>query len=763
MRKFRFGVLFVALSVLLMLGAPNVGRLFSKERAKANASAINSITELSHNDSGEWEIELPRVDFPRAKILLLDPATLEDLELQAAVANLIITKGNLLKLKELKTGKRIPLKKNKFKYSAVLINQDGVVYGIKSKKRSRLVAFNASYHGNIRAFELPHDLTVSAAVEGNLLKLKRLNNYRSQVLVKVDDSESPVAYLINLLAPKLPEESEPEDIRILPVKELPEEVVPVEPEVENPELPIEKEPGEPITDSPIDAVVPEVSAPERVPNSGLQGSSGAWCCESGAVGDATICMSCPGSCYFCGSTPVCGNGNVEEGEGCDDGNQDSGDGCSSTCQSENARCGNSILESGEQCDDGNRNNGDGCSEDCYFERAYCGNGKVDPGEECDDGNRVDKDYCTNSCVIAKCGDGIPQEYLNEECDDGNTKDGDGCTSSCLEECDFEHVEVNKAVEGRMYILQFTPANSSESCELTEVTVSDEQPKNQPIKNFIGRAGEFDWKYQQSKEQNLIYAYSYEHKWYGFGDGVDSCIEGAIRNSQAGKYRATASASFKNGTKANKEIEIDVDIDGRGQSSILSMAVAADRHYFSPTVDLVAPETVSCCIEVTCPTNDCISAEATVSAPTTDVAQYNDVGEREELYHNLQQTGVVVWEAGGITDERHFPLTNMKNFSAAYSDMLSNHCATAASLRAACAEADRKAVDGLKKAVSHFLDSVDKFIIKNQCFMEEKAKSFVGATREKGGIDYQCGYVLAGGECPAKSTPAFYVYRVPGQQ
>ena len=64
--------------------------------------------------------------------------------------------------------------------------------------------------------------------------------------------------------------------------------------------------------------------------------------------------------------PVCGNGELEEGEACDDGNLVDGDGCESDCQltPRVPACGDGILDPGEACDDGNVVDGDGCQADC---------------------------------------------------------------------------------------------------------------------------------------------------------------------------------------------------------------------------------------------------------------------------------------------------------------------------------------------------------------------------------------------------------------
>ena len=64
--------------------------------------------------------------------------------------------------------------------------------------------------------------------------------------------------------------------------------------------------------------------------------------------------------------PVCGNGEVEQGETCDDGNTVDGDGCEADCTPTPRvpACGDGIVDEGEACDDGNLVDGDGCQADC---------------------------------------------------------------------------------------------------------------------------------------------------------------------------------------------------------------------------------------------------------------------------------------------------------------------------------------------------------------------------------------------------------------
>ena len=123
--------------------------------------------------------------------------------------------------------------------------------------------------------------------------------------------------------------------------------------------------------------------------------------------------------------PVCGNGEVEEGEECDDGNTEDTDACTNACTS--AICGDGVVQAGaEECDDGNTDDTDACVSTC--KKAVCGDGYVGPGEMCDDGNNDDADECTNACAPAGCGDMIVQ--AGEECDDGNADDTDACLKTC---------------------------------------------------------------------------------------------------------------------------------------------------------------------------------------------------------------------------------------------------------------------------------------------------------------------------------------------
>jgi cysteine-rich repeat protein len=185
----------------------------------------------------------------------------------------------------------------------------------------------------------------------------------------------------------------------------------------------------------------------------------------------------------------CGDGVLQDTEGCDDGNTTSGDGCSQSCQLEAnyscptpgqkcinlAVCGNSILTSDEICDDGNTVSGDGCSKDCQtIESGWvcpvpgkkcipkCGDGVITGTEACDDGNTESKDGCSitcqlepgydcpkagQACIQSVCGNGKLEK--GEQCDCGTDSkalptgcaavnglfygDGKGCSKTCTQE------------------------------------------------------------------------------------------------------------------------------------------------------------------------------------------------------------------------------------------------------------------------------------------------------------------------------------------
>ena len=78
---------------------------------------------------------------------------------------------------------------------------------------------------------------------------------------------------------------------------------------------------------------------------------------------------------------VCGNGLIEDGEGCDDGLDNSDEGaCLVECEA--AQCGDGHLFEGvEECDDGNVEDGDGCGADCSVEDGTTDSGTGTGGED----------------------------------------------------------------------------------------------------------------------------------------------------------------------------------------------------------------------------------------------------------------------------------------------------------------------------------------------------------------------------------------------
>jgi cysteine-rich repeat protein len=137
---------------------------------------------------------------------------------------------------------------------------------------------------------------------------------------------------------------------------------------------------------------------------------------------------CEGRCAGGKCQPAnCGDGVVQNDEGCDDGNGEDGDDCPSSCEA--ARCGDGFVHEGiESCDDANADDFDDCPSNC--EAARCGDGFTRAGvEECDDGNQTTTDACLPTCVAGRCGDGVIWAD-QETCEDSNESDSDGCPTTC---------------------------------------------------------------------------------------------------------------------------------------------------------------------------------------------------------------------------------------------------------------------------------------------------------------------------------------------
>ena len=142
---------------------------------------------------------------------------------------------------------------------------------------------------------------------------------------------------------------------------------------------------------------------------------------------------------ICGT---CGDGVLDEREGCDDGNLSEADGCLNDCTL--TTCGDAQVQGEEECDDGDGSDEDDCLSTC--KRAICGDGVTrtdlsegdDGFEACDDGDDDEDDACLPTCALATCGDGVVRTDLMEgevgfeACDDGNESDEDDCLNSCAQ-------------------------------------------------------------------------------------------------------------------------------------------------------------------------------------------------------------------------------------------------------------------------------------------------------------------------------------------
>lgn len=118
-------------------------------------------------------------------------------------------------------------------------------------------------------------------------------------------------------------------------------------------------------------------------------ADGDGCSSTCQVEPGWSCKGAPSAC----TQSVCGNGEVEAGESCDLGEANGlfhgdGSGCSKTCTKEPVCrdaegktqacapvCGNGNVDEGEACDDGNLVAGDGCSPTCEIEDGFTCNPK----------------------------------------------------------------------------------------------------------------------------------------------------------------------------------------------------------------------------------------------------------------------------------------------------------------------------------------------------------------------------------------------------
>jgi cysteine-rich repeat protein len=163
---------------------------------------------------------------------------------------------------------------------------------------------------------------------------------------------------------------------------------------------------------------------------------GSWWRVLGIAAVAALVSISGSGCSEEGGGDPCGNGRLDEGEGCDDGlgNSDTEAGaCRTDCRP--ARCGDGVVDPGEACDDGEGNDdkkADGCRSDCSAAR--CGDGVRDTGEECDWGAANDDtrdEWCRTNCRMPYCGDGVLGE--GEVCDDGagnSDVNPDACRTDC---------------------------------------------------------------------------------------------------------------------------------------------------------------------------------------------------------------------------------------------------------------------------------------------------------------------------------------------
>ncbi len=193
---------------------------------------------------------------------------------------------------------------------------------------------------------------------------------------------------------------------------------------------------------------------------GTETCDGHLCVDGTPLPDGSNCALATGGDGICrgGScvSPLCGNGELDDGEECDDGNDVPDDGCELDCSwtcERDMECDDGESCTGvERCTDDHlcadgtppadgtpctrTGGGDGVCRGGACVEPLCGDGNLDDGEECDDGNLDDGDACPGTCEHAYCGDGFVWLGL-EDCDDGNDVPDDGCQPDCTWTCEAD--------------------------------------------------------------------------------------------------------------------------------------------------------------------------------------------------------------------------------------------------------------------------------------------------------------------------------------
>ena len=219
-------------------------------------------------------------------------------------------------------------------------------------------------------------------------------------------------------------------------------------------------------------------------------------CGNGELDDGELCDDGPdnsdkAACKLDCTPQTCGDGELGPGELCDDGNLDDTDACTAACVP--ATCGDGLVHTGvEACDDGDDDDLDACTVACVLN--VCGDGRLHTGVEvcddgeatatcdadctppdcgdglvnapagelCDDGNAIDSDACTTQCQPAACGDGFVQ--AGETCDDGGLIPGDGCDPFCKKEA--------IKCQNQATVVSVAPGNRAVLCQRPEICEQD---------------------------------------------------------------------------------------------------------------------------------------------------------------------------------------------------------------------------------------------------------------------------------------------------
>jgi cysteine-rich repeat protein len=375
----------------------------------------------------------------------------------------------------------------------------------------------------------------------------------------------------------------------------------------------------------------------------------------------------------------------------------------------------------------------------------------------------------------RCGDTTVDS--GEECDDGNSENGDGCTKECIKECDVAvesvvSTELDMKKDGGMFAITSTDPfdNSASHCDIVTVSFTTPVLTFKPARNALGGTignPKFSHKTVSNKE---ITATLSGLLWYGYGDGLSSCVPEV--GGSDGHYSFEVTVDLKNGTTKTERTEAFIGYGsgaGTAETTIShGRAISIRGLPGYPRKKAVGWE---CCVAVEADQSDSlVSIKSTVVEEHPKELQYASLVNGEEEFHARQSNSEVDWGQGGFK-KNGVRLDSDAEILRRYG--LKRQCAVARVEKyekgIACMMARERAykeaftigqrmLSDLKhwRRVNHFGNVAKMGSV--SCHQEYQAKKAVGLTRDKVGLDYKCGYELpAGCPNPAPVPPYFWEF------